>query len=99
MEHDAEPCPGAEVGRAGRQVAESRVERVVEPALDAVVGGVDLLDFAVLQAAFSPWSRITEMSPANAEDVVGLTRETIITIPNGVDAATVSNDNVFATFG
>lgn len=62
-------------------------------------GGVDLLDFAVLQRAFSPWSRITEMSPANAEDMVALTRETIITIPNGVDAATVSNDNVFATFG
>lgn len=60
---------------------------------------VDLLDFSILQRNFAPWPRIVETSPANGEGMVALTRETIITVANPLDPATVTSENVFAAFG
>ncbi|MCH7872695.1 MAG: Ig-like domain-containing protein [Planctomycetes bacterium] len=60
---------------------------------------VDLRDVAAFQIAFAPPTGILSTSPTNGERDVALTRETIITVRGTVDAATVSGNDVFASFG
>jgi hypothetical protein len=58
VEHDADTDAGADIGRAGGQVAEARVEAVVELGLEGVVDLVDLLPgLFQLQAGAETWMR------------------------------------------